>query len=235
MPSLDIIFDWFRRLIGQGKPKKPTSSRTTSKPIVPKTNPPQKQEPPSKDHEYEEFRLALGYRESRNRYNIKNEYGFLGCYQFGLARLTDLGLAERKPGTSGYGNHSFRWKFPFSEKIFLASRNLQDLVFEAHVADYMRRITASYGMFLDKNINGVKITMSGAIACCHLLGEGGLRGFIRGVNGSDANGTTADEYLSTFAGYKLPDDLRFAHEIKFEDHLNASDSVSSDHNSKGSV
>ena len=44
---------------------------------------------------FREFAYLIGERESNNNYQAKNSFGFLGAYQFGMARLCDLGQPER--------------------------------------------------------------------------------------------------------------------------------------------
>jgi len=161
-----------------------------------------------KDHKgFVDFKNAIGMRESSNDYTVENKYGYLGRYQFGLARLSDFGLCSRRVGTRGYGNKSFVWKSPFSESVFLNSPSLQDMVFSSHVRNYKLIINRRYGMWVNKDIYGVRVTVSGIIACFHLLGMGGFNDFLSGKDGSDANGTKATDYIKLFAGYSIPDDL----------------------------
>ncbi len=152
-----------------------------------------------------DFVNDLGARESSGDYKAVNQFGFLGRYQFGLARLTDFGLCARIIGTNGGGNHCFKWIAPFSEASFLATPSLQDACFEIHVSNLRREIAAR---FMDLFLKPTEpITMSGAIAIAHLLGLGGLAKYAGGADGSDANGTYASEYLRLFNGYEIPLDL----------------------------
>lgn len=138
---------------------------------------------------YSDFAADLGARESGGRYDIKNKLGYLGKYQFGLARLTDLGLCRRKPGTTGYANSCFEWVPPHSEEEFLGSPTLQDEMFRKHVSDLKRRV----GRFT-----------SGLVAGAHLLGMGGVKDLLfEGVVGEDANGTKITSYIARFSGYEL--------------------------------
>jgi hypothetical protein len=41
---------------------------------------------------HQQFLDAIGHRESGNRYNIVNKYGYMGKYQFGKATLKGLGI-----------------------------------------------------------------------------------------------------------------------------------------------
>lgn len=156
---------------------------------------------------FSEFKDAIGKRESSNNYSVENQYGYLGRYQFGLARLTDFGVCRRRMGTKGWGNKSFLWNSPFSKDLFLENKDLQDRVFTAHVRNYHMVIKRRYGMWVDKKIHGIDVTESGIIACFHLLGMGGFNDFLNGTVKTDANGTKATDYLTLFAGYNIPTDL----------------------------
>ena len=60
---------------------------------------------------YLDFRNAIGFKESSNRYGVVNSLGYLGRYQFGTARLSDFGLCARVSGTQGFVNDDFEVKF----------------------------------------------------------------------------------------------------------------------------
>lgn len=150
---------------------------------------------------YKDFRDAIGLRESSNKYSVVNSLGFLGRYQFGLARLTDFGICKRKQGQKGFANHCFEWVPPFSQKSFLSSHTLQDTVFDKHVARLAKLVLQKYK--LGTTINGIVTDLSGCVACCHLLGPGGLENFFRGKIDKDAFGTKSTDYLTAFSGYDI--------------------------------
>lgn len=138
---------------------------------------------------FAEFRDALGMRESSNRYHIKNKYGFVGRYQFGLPRLADFGLCRRKEGTTAWDNESFEWIAPYNEEMFLSTPSLQDLVFRIHIDDSAQRL---------------KEFESGLAAGMHLKGWGGVQTLLfEGKAGTDAFGTSILEYIKRFSGYNL--------------------------------
>jgi hypothetical protein len=161
-----------------------------------------------------EFCNDLGARESAGsgNYRAKNKFGFLGRYQFGLARLCDFGLTTRKPGMKGASNDCFAWVAPFNEEKFLSTPSLQDACFEVHVSDLRDRIKKRYSdisglVFAPPGGEEVPFTLSGAVGVAHLLGLGGLSQLADGVDKADANGTRASSYLKLFNGYELPADL----------------------------
>lgn len=149
---------------------------------------------------YEAFKDAVALSESSNDYGAKNAWGYLGRYQFGMMRLTDLGLCEKIGKT-------YRWRAPYSEAVFLADHALQDRIFRRHVALLRQEVLKDFGKRLGKTILGVQITLSGSVAVCHLLGKGGLRDFLNGVDRGDALGTRASTYMRKFAGYDITADL----------------------------
>jgi len=145
---------------------------------------------------YEEFRKAIGQRESSDNYACKNQFGFLGRYQFGMARLCDLGLTHRKdPESHSCENDAFEWNDPLSEQNYLEHPKLQDHTFDLHVADLKRQLRRFYH---DDN-------WSGAIAASHLVGVNDYRKYYEtGEKVADANGVTAADYEREFTGYEIP-------------------------------
>lgn len=139
----------------------------------------------------------MGQRESSNRYEVVNDYGYLGKYQFGGERLIDLGLKTRAG-----------WLWGMDDERFLANAALQEATFVAHVARHLadidRRYSTKYGMMID----GIAITASGLVAAAHLVGLGGVNKMIRtGTVPMDGNKVEATEYLELFADYDLPRDM----------------------------
>ena len=121
-----------------------------------------------------------------------------------MARLTDLGYAERIPGTVGFSNRNFRWKPGYSQKIFLEDPSLQDTIFRQHVVDLATRIQRYYARFIATQVAGITITLSGLVAGAHLGGMGGVKVFLEtGDNRSDAFGTSVADYIKRFASYDL--------------------------------
>jgi len=157
-----------------------------------------------KINEFEKFALAIRRRESSNNYRAVNVYGYLGAYQFGMARLCDLGYTERKAGTTGYSNSAFQWKAGYSKEYFLNHPDFQDRVFKQHCQDLIARIKKLFPDYLGKRIDGVEITLSGLVAGAHLGGIGGVKNFLKGYYDShDQFGTRISDYIKEFSGYNL--------------------------------
>ena len=151
---------------------------------------------------YIDFRNAIGFKESSNRYTVVNPLGYLGRYQFGTSRLSDFGLCVRKVGTVGFGNADFEWVAPFTQDDFLASPALQDACFDIHVWRFQEQVLSHFSSQMGKEVGGVLCTLSGCVACCHLLGFGGLVSFFKGVVQKDANGMRSVDYIKLFGGYE---------------------------------
>lgn len=133
------------------------------------------------------FQEQMKKSESSGDYEVVNDEGFMGAYQFGDRRLQDYQQANN---------------FRFTQNEFLNSPELQDKVFEWHVKDYKKRIKkAGLDSYIGKTINGVEVTEDGLVAVAHLGGFGGMRQFLK-TNGkddeADSNGTSMTDYLRKF-------------------------------------
>ena len=151
------------------------------------------------EKDFEAFKRDMRQRESGNNYQAANTLGYLGAYQFGMARLSDFGLCVRGDDSSFY------WVSPYSKEYFLDSKTLQDSIFLKHCKDLKEKIIKKYEFHFNKNWAGVRITLSGLIAGAHLGGMGGLDRFFSswGPGPKDAYGTSVRDYISLFSGYDL--------------------------------
>ena len=132
-----------------------------------------------------EFLTDLGFRESGNRYDIVNSYGYMGKYQFHINTLRNLG-------------------YDVTKKEFLDNPKLQE---EAMIAlmEHNRKILKRYiDQYRGKMINGVQITESGILAAAHLAGPGNVRKFFRlGYEFRDGYGTKMTTYMRMFNDYHI--------------------------------
>ena len=135
--------------------------------------------------ETDKFLDAIGMRESSNRYDVVNGWGYMGKYQFGKRTLKALG-------------------YDVSRKEFLNSPYLQEKAM-LDLLHHNRKILKTYIEYWDgKTIHGKRITESGILAAAHLAGPGNVKKFFRkGVEFKDGNGTKMTSYLTQFSGYKL--------------------------------
>lgn len=129
---------------------------------------------------------SIGRRESSNRYDIVNKWGYMGKYQFGRKTLNALGYKH------------------ISNKQFLNSPKLQEeamIKLLKHNKHILRREIRKY---CGTSIHGVYITESGLLAAAHLAGPGNVKKWLRrGKRFRDGLGTDLTEYLQLFGGYKI--------------------------------
>lgn len=134
---------------------------------------------------HNDFLNAIGFRESSNRYNVVNKFGYMGKYQFGMSTLKGLG-----------------WNV--SRQEFINSPDLQERAMD-DLLKYNYRLLKPYIIeYNNKQIQGILITKSGVLAAAHLAGAGNVRKFFRkGYEFKDGNGTKMTSYMELFSGYEL--------------------------------
>lgn len=136
-------------------------------------------------NELDRFLDDIGFRESGNRYDVTNRWGYMGKYQFGKSTLKGLG-------------------FDVSKKDFLNNPELQEQAMMELLIHNKEKLQEYIDIYDGKTINGIHITESGILAAAHLGGESSVRKFF--TNGKvfkDANGTKITSYMEEFGGYKL--------------------------------
>ncbi|ASV44619.1 baseplate hub + tail lysozyme [Agrobacterium phage Atu_ph04] len=152
---------------------------------------------PMTQSQWDSFRNWLLQRESSGNYKAVNRFGFCGGYQFGGPALQDLGYA--RPGTSTRSlaiDSSWTGKNGASSRdSFLGNSNLQDQVCLEWFKILYKRILSSG--IVSKESSPAHV--GGMLAVAHLLGPGGARDLKNGVNGNDANGTSAQSYYDAGA------------------------------------
>jgi len=133
---------------------------------------------------YVGFKEALGFKESRGDYQVVNQYGYLGKYQFAKTTLHMIGV--------------------YNSDNYLQDAHLQEKAFRAYTSRNKWILRRDIKRFNGRYISGVKVTESGILAAAHLAGAGNVKKFLRsyGVEGfEDANGTSIRYYLKKFSGY----------------------------------
>lgn len=143
---------------------------------------------------YADFCAAMRMSEDSGEYGGENSLGYLGAYQFGLARLCDLGVTRRIAGTKGLNNYCFEFIPPMTKETFLSNPIMQDRLFDQHVAKLKRQFLV-----------GLKPeNLSGAIAAAHLIGYQAAIEYLRfGKITKDANGVGVDAYFEKFRGFDV--------------------------------
>lgn len=131
---------------------------------------------------YVGFKEAVGFKESQGDYQVINQFGYLGKYQFGKGTLEMLGI--------------------YQPQKFINSPALQEAAFYANASRNKWILRREIKKYVGKTIHGVQITESGILAAAHLAGPGGVKVYLRnGRYSSDAFGTTVKYYLNKFKGY----------------------------------
>ena len=140
---------------------------------------------PIEINQTELFLNAIGHRESTNRYDVVNKWGYMGKYQFHKKTLKNLG-------------------YDISKEDFLNSPHIQEKAM-LDLLEHNKNILESYiDVWEGKIVNGVEITESGILAAAHLAGPGNVKKYFqKGKNFKDGNGTKLTSYLTQFSGYDI--------------------------------
>ena len=150
---------------------------------------------------YDDFLDALGFRESTDNYTLVNSYGYMGRYQMGGEALQEAGFKDAEGNWTELAN-SYGI---YSKEDFLNCPEGQDYairVYHKTVCGYIR----AYGLekYIGTTYCGVKVTRSGLLAGCHLVGIGSMKkALASGEPSYDGYGTPASEYLELFGGYNI--------------------------------
>lgn len=132
------------------------------------------------------FLHAIGRRESSNRYDIVNRYGYMGKYQFGRKTLNSIGFKN------------------IDNKTFLNSPEIQERAMISLLKSNKKILRRQIRRYVGTVVNGVYITESGLLAGAHLAGAGNVKKWLRnGRRFKDGLGTSMVSYIELFGGYKL--------------------------------
>ena len=131
------------------------------------------------------FLYDMAKRESSNRYDVVNQFGYMGAYQFGSSTLKNLG-------------------YDISKEEFLSNPALQEEAMIKLLKANKHTLRRQIKKYDGKLVNGVLVTESGLLAAAHLVGAGSVRKWVRnGKVYKDGNGVTLVNYLTNFNGYYL--------------------------------
>jgi len=145
----------------------------------------------------EEFVNKLFHKESSGRANIiksdkKGKHVYIGGFQLSKKALKDVGFG-----------HVTADKFRENPNIFPYEKQVEALFKYMKKNEYYLR---NFKDYIDKDINGIKITKSGMLAAAHLVGQGMVKRFLRSggkVDPTDGLGTKCSTYLKEFGGYDI--------------------------------
>ena len=142
-------------------------------------------EPKTEIKDQNKFLNDIGFRESGNRYDVVNQFGYMGKYQFCQSSLRTL-------------------KIKVTKDAFLNSPDLQEYAMIQNLNYNKNKLQKYIDQFEGQEINGILITESGILAAAHLAGAGSVRKFFRnGKEFKDGFGTSMTSYMTEFGGYKL--------------------------------
>jgi len=134
---------------------------------------------------HDDFLNAIGFKESGNRYDIVNRFGYMGRYQFGKKTLRGLG-------------------FKMSREEFLNSPKTQEKAMYALLKHNKKSLRKYIEKYDGKIVHGVLVTESGLLAAAHLGGAGSVKKWFRtGKVRKDGNGVKITTYMKRFSGYNL--------------------------------
>ena len=135
--------------------------------------------------ELDRFLNDIGFRESGNRYDITNTWGYMGKYQFGKSTLKGLG-------------------YDVSRKEFLNNPELQEEAMLSLLSHNKEKLQTYIDLFDGETINGMYISESGILAAAHLGGQGSVKRYFKnGKVFKDAYGTKITSYMKQFSGYDI--------------------------------
>ena len=138
-------------------------------------------------HEDELLRFLndIGQRESGNRYDITNTWGYMGRYQFGKSTLKGLG-------------------FDVTREEFLNNPQLQEEAMLALLNHNKKKLQSYIDIYDGKTINGMYVSESGILSAAHLGGQGSVKRYFKnGKIFKDAYGTKITSYMKQFSGYDI--------------------------------
>lgn len=137
------------------------------------------------EDELNRFLTDIGFRESGNRYDITNKWGYMGKYQFGKQTLKGLG-------------------FKVTKKEFLNNPQLQEEAMMALLLHNKEKLQKYIDVFDGQTVNGMYISESGILAAAHLGGQGSVKRYFRnGKVFKDGFGTKITSYMDKFSGYDI--------------------------------
>ena len=137
------------------------------------------------EDELNRFLNDIGFRESGNRYDITNKWGYMGKYQFGKQTLKGLG-------------------FKVTRKEFLNNPQLQEEAMMALLLHNKEKLQKYIDVFDGQTVNGMYISESGILAAAHLGGQGSVKRYFRnGKVFKDGFGTKITSYMDKFSGYDI--------------------------------
>ena len=136
------------------------------------------------EDELNRFLNDVGFRESGNRYDITNTWGYMGRYQFGKSTLKGLG-------------------FKVTKKEFLNNPQLQHSPMMALLKHNKQKLQPYLDIFDGKTVNGMYVSESGILGAAHLGGQGSVKRYFKNGKVFKDYGTKITSYMKQFSGYDI--------------------------------
>lgn len=133
---------------------------------------------------WDKYTRVISGLESSHRYDITNQYGYLGKYQISNKYINNLGYS---------GTQEEFLKDKLGQEMVMANYTYRNL-------KYIRK--NNLDKYIGKEINGIKVTLFGIMASAHLVGVKSVTEYLNS-NGEtihkDGNDTSLEKYLKAFA------------------------------------
>lgn len=152
---------------------------------------------------FSSFLKDIAQKESKGRWDVSSNSGYLGLYQIGRLALEDVSQKTKNPELKGL--HITIDKESFDENPNIFPPELQTKVFKQLLRNNKQYLKPYY-KYIGKTVGGVEITESGILGGSHLVGHGGVKKFLKSggaIDITDSNGVKCSEYLKKFSNYKI--------------------------------
>jgi len=145
---------------------------------------------------YDRYRRYTLQKESSGKYDVENQFGFMGGYQMGVPALKEAGLIKRDaPNNNFAANNPANWNNPpGSKQAFLNNPALQDRAFAAYTDKNLGYLKSGSNAVINDNTPPEKV--AGYLAASHLVGAGAVKSD-PSLSKRDGNGVSA---LSRYQG-----------------------------------
>lgn len=144
---------------------------------------------------YERYRRYTLQKESSGKYDVENQFGFMGGYQMGVPALKEAGLIKRSaPNNNFAANDPNNWTIPGGKQAFLNNPALQDKAFSAYTDKNLTYLRSGSNAAIGDNTPPEKV--AGYLGAAHLVGAGAVKSD-PSLSKRDGNGVSA---LSRYQG-----------------------------------
>jgi hypothetical protein len=155
---------------------------------------------PLSESQYREWKAEIAKRESGGNLAAKNQFGFVGRYQFGALVLNDLGYVKATVRQNSALQQESSWTGKNGVKNIDAWLN-NETAQESAMLELTKRNYSTLVRLGVLTTTSPPRRVSGLLAVAHLLGAGGAANYARTGQGADGNGVSGNVYYR--AGYNV--------------------------------